>query len=171
MIIVSAGIRPRDELARDCGLEVGPRGGISVDDELRTTDPDIYAIGEAALHRGTIYGLIAPGWEMADVTAGRLAGRDVRFEGAKLSTKLKLMGVDVASFGDYEAPAESAVPLVVDDPFAGVYKKLLFSADGKRLVGGVLVGDASGYSELSALAESDEDLPFEPARLAGVGGE
>ena len=171
MIIVSAGIRPRDELARDCGLEVGPRGGIAVDDELRTTDPDIYAIGEAALHRGTIYGLIAPGWEMADVTAGRLAGRDVRFEGAKLSTKLKLMGVDVASFGDYEAPAESAVPLVVDDPFAGVYKKLLFSADGKRLVGGVLVGDASGYSELSALAESDEDLPFEPARLAGVGGE
>ena len=171
MIIVSAGIRPRDELARDCGLEVGPRGGIAVDDELRTTDPDIYAIGEAALHRGTTYGLIAPGWEMADVTAGRLAGRDVRFEGAKLSTKLKLMGVDVASFGDYEAPAESAVPLVVDDPFAGVYKKLLFSADGKRLVGGVLVGDASGYSELSALAESDEDLPFEPARLAGVGGE
>ena len=171
MIIVSAGIRPRDELARDCGLEVGPRGGITVDDELQTTDPDIYAIGEAALHRGTIYGLIAPGWEMADVTAGRLAGRDVRFEGAKLSTKLKLMGVDVASFGDYEAPAESAVPLVVDDPFAGVYKKLLFSADGKRLVGGVLVGDASGYSELSALAESDEDLPFEPARLAGVGGE
>ncbi len=171
MIIVSAGIRPRDELARDCGLQVGPRGGIAVDDQLRTTDPDIYAIGEAALHRGTTYGLIAPGWEMADVTAGRLAGRDVRFEGAKLSTKLKLMGVDVASFGDYEAPAESAVPLVVDDPFAGVYKKLLFSADGKRLVGGVLVGDASGYSELSALAESDEDLPFEPARLAGVGGE
>ena len=171
MIIVSAGIRPRDELARDCGLEVGPRGGVTVDDELRTTDPDIYAIGEAALHRGTSYGLIAPGWKMADIAAGRLAGRDGRFEGANLSTKLKLMGVDVASFGDYEAPAGSAVPLVVDDPFAGVYKKLLFSTDGKRLVGGVLVGDASGYSELSALAESDEDLPFEPARLAGLGGE
>ena len=171
MIIVSAGIRPRDELARDCGLDVGPRGGVAVDDQLRTTDPDIYAIGEAALHRGTIYGLIAPGWEMADAAAGHLAGRDVRFEGANLSTKLKLMGVDVASFGDYEAPVESAVPLVVDDPFAGIYKKLLFSTDGKRLVGGVLVGDASGYSELAALAESDQDLPFEPAHLAGLGGE
>ncbi|MDE0107317.1 MAG: nitrite reductase large subunit NirB [Bryobacterales bacterium] len=171
MIIVSAGIRPRDELARDCGLDVGPRGGIAVDDQLRSTDPDIYAIGEAALHGGTIYGLIGPGWEMADVAAGHLAGRDVRFDGANLSTKLKLMGVDVASFGDYEAPAESAVPLVVDDPFAGIYKKLLFSTDGKRLVGGVLVGDASGYSELSTLAESDQDLPFEPAQLAGLGGE
>ena len=171
MIIVSAGIRPRDELARECGLDVGPRGGVAVDDQLRTTDPDIYAIGEAALHRGTIYGLIAPGWEMADVAAGQLAGRDVHFEGGNLSTKLKLMGVDVASFGDYEAPAESAVPLVVDDPFAGIYKKLLFSTDGKRLIGGVLVGDASGYSELSALAESDQELPFEPAQLAGFGGE
>ena len=171
MIIVSAGIRPRDELARECGLEVGPRGGIAVDDELRTSDPEIYAIGEAALHRGMIYGLIAPGWEMAEVAAGRLAGMDVRFEGANLSTKLKLMGVDVASFGDYEVPAESAVPIVVDDPFAGIYKKLLFSTDGKRLVGGVLVGDASGYSELSALAESGQDLSFEPARLAGLGCE
>ena len=171
MIIVSAGIRPRDELARDCGLEVGPRGGIAVDDSLRTSDPDIYAIGEAALHRGMTYGLIAPGWDMADVAAGRLAGREGRFRGASLSTKLKLMGVDVASFGDYEAPAGTAVPLVVDDPFAGVYKKLLFSTDGKRLVGGVLVGDASEYSELSVLAESGRELPCEPARLAGIGGE
>lgn len=105
MIIVSAGIRPRDELARACGLDVGRRGGIAVDDELRTSDPAIFAIGEAAVHRGMVYGLIAPGWRMADVAAGRFVGRDVRFQGANLSTKLKLMGVDVASFGDYEAEA------------------------------------------------------------------
>ena len=171
MIIVSAGIRPRDELARDCGLDVGPRGGIVVDDTLRTSDPEIYAIGEAALHRGMIYGLIAPGWDMAEAAAGHLVGRETRFKGASLSTNLKLMGVDVASFGDYEAPDGTAVPLVVDDPFAGVYKKLLFSTDGKRLLGGVLVGDASSYSALSALAESGQELPVEPARVAGISGD
>ena len=171
MIIVSAGIRPRDELARDCGLEVGPRGGVAVDDELRTADREIYAIGEAASHRGMVYGLIAPGWEMADVAASRFAGRQARFKGASLSAKLKLMGVDVASFGDYEAPPGAALPIVVNDPLAGVYKKLLISADGKRLVGGVLVGDASQYSELSALAESRQELRIEPAKLAGIGGE
>ena len=101
MVIVSAGIRPRDELARACGLEVGHRGGISVNDRLQTSDSDIYAIGEAALHRGMVYGLIAPGWDMAEVAAARLVGRDVSFTGADMSTKLKLMGVDVASFGNY----------------------------------------------------------------------
>ena len=170
MVIVSAGIRPRDELAKDCGLEVGQRGGIAVNDNLQTSDSDIYAIGEAALHRGTVYGLIAPGWEMAEVAAGRLAGREVSFAGADMSTKLKLMGVDVASFGNHEAPPGEAVPLVVEDPFAGVYKKLLLSADGKRLVGGVLVGDAADYPVLSALAKTGEELTVSPAQLAGMGG-
>ncbi len=171
MIIVSAGIRPRDELARSCGLETGPRGGIAVNDALETSDPDIYAIGEVASHRGATYGLIAPGWEMAKVVAGRLAGRNGLFQGADLSTKLKLMGVDVASFGRYQAPPEVAVPVVVQDPFAGVYKKLLFSPDGKKLVGGILVGDASDYSALAALARTSADLEAEPARLAGVGSD
>ena len=171
MIIVSAGIRPRDELARQCGLKVGERGGIAVSDELQTSDPDIYAIGEAALHRGMVYGLIAPGWDMADVLAGRFVGRDLHFVGADLSTKLKLMGVDVASFGEYDAPPEAAVPLVVEDPFSGVYKKLLFSPDGKKLVGGVLVGDASDYPVLSLLAKTGEELQAAPSQLAGVGGE
>lgn len=171
MIIVSAGIRPRDELARAAGLAVGRRGGIVVDDELRTSDRDIYAIGEAAVHRGSVYGLIGPGWAMADIAAGRFVGRDEKFSGADLSTQLKLMGVDVASFGEYEAGPEEAVPLVVDEPFSGVYKKLLFSRDGKRLLGGVLVGDASDYPALSALAKAGEQLTAEPAQLVGVGGE
>ena len=103
MVIVSAGIRPRDELARECGLTVGERGGVVVDDRLQTSDPSIFAIGEVALHAGMIYGLVAPGYEMAEIVAANLTGDDRQFAGADLSTKLKLMGVDVASFGDYEA--------------------------------------------------------------------
>ena len=171
MIIVSAGIRPRDDLARECGLSVGLRGGVNVGDTLQTSDPDIFAVGEVALHGGMVYGLIAPGLEMAEVAAAVLCGHERRFAGADLSAKLKLLGVDVASFGDYEAPADRAVPLVVDDPFAGVYKKLLFSQDGTRLVGGVLVGDASDYPALATLARSGEDLPAPPAQLAGVGAD
>ncbi len=170
MIIVSTGIRPRDELAKHCGLEVGERGGVAVNDELQTSDPDIYAIGEAALHRGMVYGLIAPGWEMAELAARRFVGEDVRFTGSDLSTKLKLMGVDVASFGDYEAPLDRATPLVYEDPFAGTYKKLLFSPDGSTLLGGVLVGDATDYATLSVLVKSREPLTVKPADLAGVAG-
>ena len=166
MIIVSAGIRPRDDLARACGLAVGERGGIVVDDRLQTSDPSIYAIGEVALHGGMIYGLVAPGYEMAEVVAtGLTGGDDARFEGADLSTRLKLMGVDVASFGDYEAGAETARPLAWEDPFDGVYKKLLFSLDGTRLLGGVLVGDAADYGTLSVLAKSGEPLPCRPGEL------
>ena len=152
MIIVSAGIRPRDELARECGLEIGERGGVVVNDRLQTSDPDIYAIGEVVLHGGMIYGLVAPGYEMAESLARNLCGGDERFTGADLSTKLKLMGVDVASFGDYEAGPDDALPLTWEDPFEGVYKKLLFSLDGTRLLGGMLVGDASDYGTLSLLA-------------------
>src|SRR5581483_8318887 len=99
MVIVSAGIRPRDELARECGLDVSPRGGVTVDNLLRTSDPDIYAVGEVALHGNMIYGLVAPGYDMAEVVAKNLCGGERFFAGADMSTKLKLMGVDVASFG------------------------------------------------------------------------
>ena len=170
MIIVSAGIRPRDDLARDSELEVGPRGGIHVNSKLLTSDPNIYAIGECALHDGMIYGLIAPGWEMAEIAAAQICGTDRRFEGTDLSTKLKLMGVDVASFGDYELSDNTATSLVHHDPFEGVYKKLLFNKEGSRLLGGILVGDAADYGMLSTLAKSDEPLPAKPAELLGMGG-
>lgn len=172
MVIVSAGIRPRDELARGCGLAVAERGGVVVDDYLETSDPDIHAIGEVAHHRGMVYGLVAPGYEMAEVLAARLAGDESRvFAGADLSTRLKLMGVDVASFGDYEAGADAARPLTYEDPFGGVYKKLLFSPDGTRLVGGILVGDASDYGSLMMLAKNGTELPAEPGALVlGAGG-
>ena len=170
MIIVSAGIRPRDDLAKESDLEIGPRGGIQVNSRLQTSDPMIYAIGECALHDGMIYGLIAPGWEMAEIAANRICGGDKRFVGTDLSTKLKLMGVDVASFGDYELSDMTATPLVHNDPFEGVYKKLLFSKDGKKLLGGILVGDAKDYGTLSSFAKSGDRLPIKPAELIGMGG-
>lgn len=165
LIIVSAGIRPRDDLARQSGLTVGERGGVLVNDRLQTSDERVFAIGEVALHRSMVYGLVAPGYEMAEIVAANLCGGEKQFVGADLSTKLKLMGVDVASFGDYEAPTERGRPLTYDDPFGGVYKKLLFSPDGKRLIGGVLVGDASDYGTLSSLAKSGKPLPMAPGEL------
>ncbi|MCL4110981.1 UNVERIFIED_CONTAM: hypothetical protein GTU68_053178 [Idotea baltica] len=165
MIIVSAGIRPRDDLAKESGLTVGERGGIMVNERLQTSDPDIFAIGECALHEGMIYGLIAPGWEMAEIVAANFCGDDRTFHGTDLSTKLKLMGVDVASFGDYEAGDDVANSLVFEDPFAGVYKKLLFSLDGTKLLGGILIGDADDYGTLSALAKSGDTLPCLPHEL------
>jgi nitrite reductase (NADH) large subunit len=169
MIIVSAGIRPRDDLARECKLHLGERGGIAVDDRLQTSDASIFAIGECAVHGGNIYGLVGPGYEMAEVVAANLTGDERVFRGADLSTKLKLMGCDVASFGDYEAPAYRATPLVFEDPFAGVYKKLLFSNNGERLLGGVLVGDASSYGVLSMMAKGGAPLPCKPHELIGSG--
>ncbi|MBL9123702.1 MAG: nitrite reductase small subunit NirD, partial [Planctomycetaceae bacterium] len=165
MIIVSAGIRPRDDLAKEWGLTLGQRGGIVVDDCLQTSDSHIFAIGECAAHRGMVYGLVAPGYEMAEIVAANLTGQDRRFAGADLSTKLKLLGCDVASFGDYEAPPERATPLVFEDPFNGVYKKLLFNSDGTRLLGGILVGDASSYGVCSMLAKGGSPLPCRPHEL------
>ncbi|MEX2187779.1 MAG: nitrite reductase large subunit NirB [Pirellulales bacterium] len=165
MVIISAGIRPRDDLARECGIEVGERGGVKVDDRLRTSDPNVYAIGEVALHAGFVYGLVSPGYDMAETVAANLCGRERCFTGADLSTKLKLMGIDVASFGNHEAGPDVAKPLVYEDPFAGVYKKLLFDHGGKRLLGGILVGDASEYGMLAAIQKSGETLPMPPGEL------
>ena len=168
MVILSAGIRPRDELASEAGLETAQRGGIVVDDALETSDPRIFAIGECAVHRGVHYGLVAPGYEMADVVARRLGGEDAHFTGADLSAKLKLLGVDVASFGeqfaDLERPEETR-SLVFDDRTEGVYQKLLFDREVKRLVGGILVGDASAYLPLQSHARTGASLPGHPREL------
>ncbi len=165
MIVVSTGIRPRDELAKQCGLNMAPRGGIAVNDHMQTSDPHIFAIGECAAHAGMVYGLVAPGYEMAETLASVLTGGDKRFTGADMSTKLKLMGVDVASFGNIELPPDKGVPLTFEDPFNGKYKKLIVSPDGKTLLGGILVGDASEYGPLSILAKSGAPLPCEPHEL------
>ncbi|MBX6766737.1 MAG: nitrite reductase large subunit [Actinomadura rubrobrunea] len=167
VVVFSAGIRPRDELARGCGLPVGERGGIVVDDTCRTEDPAIWAIGECALVNGQVYGLVAPCFSMAEVAADHLLaaaeGHDspARFTGADLSTQLKLMGVDVASFGDpFAGPDQGALDVTYTDPVAGIYKRLVVSDDARTLLGGVLVGDASAYPALRARVGAE--LPGTP---------
>ena len=166
MIIVSAGIRPRDEIAKEIGLKVGERGGIEVDSYMLTSDPNIFAIGECALYENMIYGLVAPGYQMADVVTDLLLGKDASFQGADMSTKLKLIGTDVASFGQIEAPEGSgAREIVINDPHANIYKKLVTSADGKLLLGGILVGDADAYGGLLQMYQNEMALPPEPIQL------
>jgi nitrite reductase (NADH) large subunit len=168
LVVFSAGVRPRDELARESGLAVGERGGILVDSSCRTSDPAVYAVGECAAVEGRCYGLVAPGYSMAEIVAAQLLGKEGVFPGADMSTKLKLMGVDVASFGDAHATAEGALEVVLADAVSGYYKKLVVSSDG-TLLGGVLVGDASAYNLLRPLL--GRALPADPAAmLAPEGG-
>jgi nitrite reductase (NADH) large subunit len=166
IVVFAAGVRPRDDLARAAGLTMGERGGVAVDDALLTSDPHISAIGEVAAHRGgRPYGLVAPGYQQADAVAERLAGGTATFEGADMSTKLKLLGVDVASIGDCFAHTDGAEEIVYSDPTAGVYKKLVLSGDGTRILGGVLVGDAAAYASVLQYVRSGIAAPANPERL------
>ena len=135
LVVVSVGIRPRDELAAACGLRLGRRGGIEVDDSLQSSDPAIFAIGECAAHRGTLYGLAGPGFLMAETLAANLAGRRRRFSGADPSTWLKLAGISVATLGDYQAAQGESL---VSRPDRG-YRRLI--VENGRLVGAVAIGD------------------------------
>lgn len=169
MVVVSAGIKPRDELARQAGIAVGERGGVVVDDQLRTSAKDVYAIGEIALYNNFIYGLIAPGYDMAGVASKIVAehlGYDLAldstpaFTGADLSTKLKLLGCDVASFGvNQPGPDDTDVSeMVWNDSHNGVYRKLIFNKAGTKLRGGILVGDAADYTKLHKLTTSEQEV-------------
>lgn len=166
VIVFSAGIRPQDALGRACELELGERGGIVVNDHCVTSDDDIYAIGEVALWNGRIYGLVAPGYQMAEVAAEHLMGKQENaFLGADMSTKLKLMGVDVASIGDAHGNTPGCRSTVFMDQSAGIYKKAVISECGKKLLGAVLVGDAADYGNLLQLCLNEMDLPGDPAAL------
>jgi len=164
--VFSAGIRPRDRLGRGAGLSIGERGGVEVNDHCQTSDPDIYALGECALWNGRIYGLVAPGYQMAEVAARHVAGEEgAQFLGADMSTKLKLMGVDVASIGDAHGSTPNALNYVYTDEAAGVYKKLVISGDRKYLLGAILVGDAAEYGGLLQMALNPLPLPEHPEDL------
>ncbi|KAI1343037.1 nitrite reductase [Xylariaceae sp. FL0016] len=194
------GIRARDSLARDAGLKCADRGGgILVQNDLSTSAPDVYAIGECASWENQTFGLIAPGIEMADVLSFNLTQAKLHqprvFKRPDLSAKLKLLGVDVASFGDFfadrdgpsslpakaarkKAEDQSAVKTAVNglppppvkaltykDPFAQVYKKYLFTTDGKYLLGGMMIGDTSDYIKLVPLVKNQKELEMPPAQL------
>lgn len=151
VVIFTVGVRPRDELARTAEIDVHPQGGVVIDPSCATSDRRILAIGEVANFEGRCVGLVAPGYAMAEVAATRLLDGDATFPGYDLSTKLKLNGVDVASFGDAFAATPGALDVVYADPVAGVYKKLVLSDDAKTLLGGILVGDTSAYGMLRPL--------------------
>ncbi|WP_187488565.1 nitrite reductase large subunit NirB [Duffyella gerundensis] len=165
LLLFSAGIRPRDNLAREAGLTLGPRGGICVDDRCATSDEQIFAIGECALWNGQLFGLVAPGYQMARVAAAALAGESTTFGGADMSTKLKLLGVEVASFGDaHGRTPESQSYHWINGP-QEIYKKIVVDSSGKRLLGGVLVGDSSEYSTLLQMMLNEMALPAQPETL------
>ncbi|KQW52141.1 MULTISPECIES: nitrite reductase large subunit NirB [unclassified Roseateles] len=166
MIVFSAGIRPRDELPRQCVLAIGPRGGVVIDDHCRTSDRNVYAIGEVAAWNEMTYGLVAPGYEMARVAARHITGdADAAFPGADLSTKLKLMGVDVASIGDAHGKTANCRSYQFVDERKQVYKKLVVSEDGQFLLGAVLVGDAAEYGTLQQMQLNGIKLPADPEFL------
>ncbi|CAM6536586.1 nitrite reductase large subunit NirB [Enterobacter cloacae] len=165
MVVFSAGIRPQDALARSSGLAIGERGGICIDTACQTSDKDIFAIGECALWEGKIFGLVAPGYQMARVAAATLAGEEKSFTGADMSTKLKLLGVDVASFGDAHGRTPGALSYQWTHGPQQIYKKIVVSHDNKTLLGGVLVGDASEYATLVQMMLNGISLPKEPETL------
>jgi nitrite reductase (NADH) large subunit len=173
LLVFSAGIRPRDELARAAGLPVAERGGVVIDQHCRTADAEIYAIGECASYEGRSYGLVAPGYQMARAAAAALCDDgdlEAVFTGFDMSTKLKLMGVDVASFGDAFGHHPGAHVISLLDTSAAIYKKLVVSPDRKHLLGGMLVGDASAYGELVQLAQNQIALPPNPESLVFAAG-
>ena len=166
MLVISAGIKPRDELGRGAGLEVGVRGGITVNNKMQTSDPSIYAIGEVALYNHMIYGLVAPGYEMADVAAEQILGMEKTMrETIDMSTQLKLIGVEVASFGDPFIEHQEGTPIVYENKLSGIYKRINISKDGKSLIGGILVGDSSDYNTLFQIYSNGMKIPENPEDL------
>ncbi|OOQ82854.1 Nitrite reductase [NAD(P)H] [Penicillium brasilianum] len=193
-ICFAIGVKPRDELGQSAGIQLASRGGFVIDESLQTSLPGIYAVGECASWENQTFGIIAPGIEMADVLAYNLTNPDKeqkRFTRPDLSTKLKLLGVDVASFGDFfadrdgpkflpgrrpsvidgvnaEAPREKEPPvkaLTYKDPFGGVYKKYLFTMDGKFLLGGMMIGDTKDYLKLNTMVKSQKELEVPPSQF------
>lgn len=169
VLVFSAGIRPQDALARQAGLAIGERGGIVINDDCQTNDSNIYAIGECALWEQKIFGLVAPGYQMARVACGSLLQEFTiptqSFKGADMSTKLKLLGVDVASIGDAQMMTQGAQEMVLQDTVAGSYKKLVVNAEGDKLLGAILVGDNTDYDALLQCYLNDTPLPDHAAHL------
>ncbi|WP_352257847.1 nitrite reductase large subunit NirB [Psychrobacter sp. TB55-MNA-CIBAN-0194] len=169
MIVFSAGIRPQDGLIKnnpECGIEMGGRGGILINEQCRTNADHVYAVGECAVWDNKVFGLVAPGYNMASICAAQIAGDSEQiFTGADMSTKLKLMGVDVGSIGDAHGTSDGSLSYLYQNPAEGIYKKLVTTPDNKRLLGAVLVGDTEDYNNLLQLYLNDIDLPAHPESL------
>lgn len=151
-VIICTGIRSNIELARDAGLAVSR--GITVNDALQTSDPDIYAVGECAEHDGNVYGLVSPGLEQAAIAAAHLAGEPASYRGSVPTTKLKVIGTDVFSMGDVEQidQRDAARTVVWSDPANGFYRLLVFA--GRQLVGAIGIGE---WPEANRLQQAVRD--------------
>lgn len=167
LLVISVGISPRDELAKAAGLKVGTRGGIEVNDYTLTSDENIYAIGECALALGKMWGLATPCFEMADVLASRLAGIYKAFSGDVLFTRLKILEVQVAYFGDGLGEKGLHDQVVYTDQDAGIYKRINISKDGKYILGGILLGDTSDYATLLQQTRNKTRINGRPEDLIG----
>ena len=165
LILFSAGIRPSDQLGRSSELAMGERGGIVINNQCQTSDPDIYAIGECALWDNRIYGLVAPGYAMARAAVANLTGGEGEFAGADMSTKLKLMGVEVGSIGDAHAKTPGALVYTYHNQPDGIYKKLVIDPSKTHVIGAVLVGDTSDYDTLLQYALNEIAVPEAPESL------
>ncbi|GHD38642.1 nitrite reductase large subunit [Mycetocola manganoxydans] len=168
IVVFAIGIRPRDELAASAGITLGARGGIAIGTDCATSAESVWAIGEVASFGGVCTGLVAPANAMAEVVADRLLGGAAEFTSVDDATKLKLSGVDVASFGDALATTENALEIVYADPARGLYQKIVTTNDAKTLLGGIFVGDASPYASLRPLLGSV--LANEPAAYLSAAG-
>jgi nitrite reductase (NADH) large subunit len=170
LLVISAGITPNVDLALGCGLRV--ERGIVVDNQMRSVDDThIYAVGECAQHRGTVYGLVAPIWEQVRVLADHLTQRkeDAAYHGSKLATKLKVMGVDLTSMGDVNPQDAHDEVVLYSEPKRGIYKKLVVRDD--RLVGAILLGDTGKAGYLLQAFDRNTPLPEERAALLfDIGG-
>ncbi|EPJ48264.1 MAG: putative NAD(P)H-nitrite reductase, large subunit [Osedax symbiont Rs2] len=164
-VVFSAGIRPRDNLAREAQLKLGERGGIVINDQCLSSDPDIYSIGECALWDNKIFGLVAPGYAMAKTVVSHLTGTEKAFKGADMSTKLKLLGVEVASIGDAQGNTEDSQSYSFIDSATGIYKKIVMDQSGKILLGAVLVGDSTDYGQWLQLALNKIEINPPPEYL------
>ncbi|MHA7281439.1 nitrite reductase large subunit NirB [Arthrobacter sp. TMS2-4] len=168
LVVLAVGIRPRDELAREAGLDVAPRGGVVISAACATAAPGVWAIGEVASYEGVSMGLVAPANAMAEVCADGILGGRSSFPGFDTATKLKLSGVEVASFGDALAETDGSLEIVYADPARGLYQKLVVTDDARTLLGGIFVGDAAPYSALRPLL--GRELPAEPGAYLSSAG-
>jgi len=164
MVVISAGIRPNVALAKQAGLTI-ERGIVVGDDLASPDDADIYSVGECAQHRGQVYGLVAPLWEQTHILAERLTGRNpnANYRGSKVSTKLKVMGVELAVMGIKDAAHENDEVVNYVEPLRGIYKKLVIR--NGRLAGAILLGDAAGAPSLLQAFDRGTILPDNRAEL------
>jgi nitrite reductase (NAD(P)H) len=188
LLCYTIGIKPRDELAKEAGIITSQRGGVNIDNHMKTSDPNIYAIGECASWKDKTFGLIAPGIMMADILCFNLIQAKYHsmreFSEPDIGTRLKLMGVNVASFGDYFADVKgvnwlpkgykgkTVKSIVFEDPIEGNYSKLIFTYDGKYLLGGILVGDTKQFTKFAAIVKNRKPLEATPSEfIIGLTGE